>query len=601
MNVKLSSIPLFLVLLTLLFGNSASAFVARQQYATAPALGDSTLAPVVLTLSARQPSQLLMSNVEQETKGEVNGTSETEGDEVTPHPPNYPPPALSANLEDDYKTLKEQTEARDAFVKVLENKVEKLMKEMQEKEAELKKQSGLWNIEKTSMMAKIAEFSDMLQQKEEEDEEEKYQKQRLQTEVKLLQEQIEKVRSMLKREQQAAEELKARLEDVGDAMEFQQMEFEKEKKELEGNVEEEKKKLDRIIAQWEDDKKRFEQEKQKIQAQLKKEVEQLEEATSEWNANKQEYEDQRKNLQEELVIEKTKLSDTRKEMKSQTKAFSEERAALKAMIQGEQEKIREVEKTLQKEKVRFEQAQLTLQQKIQDERDVVMELSQRLIDEEQRYQEEKTNLEVALELERKRLSELGEELAGEKINFAAEQERLEAAIAEEVRLRRLKKRQMHDRYEEIRKELTSLWVGAKRDARRERKFITDKYEKKLTSMNEKMRALQADLRRMRESSDELQVLLTESRKREDQAKLETRKVEERYTMMVAQRNREIASLKDSVKELRDTIRLREDQIDQYESSFRELVKLSVKVTGKKLSLGKSKVAGWFRRRRKDDE
>jgi hypothetical protein len=71
--------------------------------------------------------------------------------------------------------------------------------------------------------------------------------------------------------------------------------------------------------------------------------------------------------------------------------------------------------------------------------------------------------------------------------------------------------------------------------------------------------------------------------------------------MLSQRNREIAELKIGIDELKRTVAQREDQLIKYESSFRELVKLGVKVTGNKLKGGRSRISGWFRPGKKSDE
>jgi uncharacterized protein YoxC len=182
----------------------------------------------------------------------------------------------------------------------------------------------------------------------------------------------------------------------------------------------------------------------------------------------------------------------------------------------------------------------------------------------------------------------------EKASFAVERAALEARIEDEVRLRKLKKKQMNERYDTIRTEMTELWMGAKRDARREKKELTEKYERVLNAMTNEMESLEAEVQSVGESSQKLAELLTKAKQEKARAEMETGMVEDRYIKMVAQRNREINDLKENIRGLSSSVRAREARISNFESSYKEVASLAARVTSNKVK--QSRFARWFRRR-----
>ena len=526
----------------------------------------------------------------------VNGESGS----FDPKPPEVPPPSYQQNLQEDLKSLREQAEEKDATVQVLEKKMKGLKQELQIREAELKTSQQAWGLEKNSLLAKITEFSQMLQMRDEEEtetEEDVIEKERLTKEVEILQTQIERVQNLLKQEQNASALLKARLDEVSDTMEMDQMDYEKEKKALTETVQEEKEKLAKLQNRWTQDKQRFEQEKLLMEADLAAETSKLVEAEEQWKETQKEYEQQRESLMKDLTEQRTRLSEKKKELDIDRTRFQTERASLKQDIASEQKKVAELEQSLDVERLKFRKSQVELNEKIKVEKDTVERLSQQLKDQETRFEEQKINLEVALEVEQTRLANMEKEFEQERRGFNKERQNLEARIAEEVRLRQLKKKQMHDRYEQIRKELTSLWVGAKREARKEQKKLTEKYEELLATAGDKIQSLEADLSSLRSSSLKLEEMLATTKKEKEKAVKETARVEAQYQKMVSERNQQIASLKADISALRDVAEERQDTVEKYESSYREAVGLVGRVTKNKVK--RSRLSRWFRRNKEE--
>lgn len=526
------------------------------------------------------------------TDDSVNG-SQAPGKPLSPQPPGESP--RQAFLIQEYEALQEQSDKTAFVIEELSARASDLQDMLRGKQKELDDTRGTWDFEKSSLLRKIAELTGIIEENQVVDDEERFRREKLESEVELLQAQIVQVQMALKREKKASEELRERLNDVEDAMEFEQMSFEKERKELQKQLKAEKERLEDIQTQWDNDKGRFESERKIVQDQLDEEKDRLKKAQVAWAENQFEYEEQQDALKQLLEEQKKKLAVSEAMIESERIQFGEERAALKSVIDADRLKLTEIEKALEEERVNFQAAQAALEEKILDEQDKVDALYQRLQQEQERFYLEKDNLEVSLEVERKRVQSVEADLDREKKGFESEKARLQDEIAEQVRINRLKKKQMARRYNDIRKQLTGLWEGAKQEAREERRQLTAKYEGKLSAMSMKVSDLENNLLNAQKASEELNLVLTDLQTQRDKAQEETQMVEARYITMISQRNREIAELKVGINELKDTVRQREQQLEKYESSFRELLKLGVKVTGNKLKKGRSRVSGWFRR------
>jgi len=523
------------------------------------------------------------------TANSTESSSSSSLSSYEPHPPEYPPPPMTGDLQRDYETLREEGMSVEQTLQTLQVNVDDIKSALEEKQAELAKAQDNWSLEKTGLVAKIAEFTNLLSAKDEEDEEEKHERERLEREVELLQDQLLQATNALKTQQKNAQELQLRIADVEDALEFQQMEFNKQKEGLEATVQAEKKKLRDIENQWEKDKSIFARERQTIQLELVEEKKRLESAQKEWERNQDDFETERTKLEEKMSQQAERLRATTLELDSERA----ERSKLERAIEAERDKLVQVQKTLKDEQERFEKVQSELQDKISDEQRKVSDLTDRLEKEQQRFESEKNRLESQIKAERERLQQVEDRLETEQMVFAMREDALESQLAEEIRLRKVKKKHMNNRYAAIRRELTELWQGAKREAKKEKQQLTEKYESELEQMTASVSSLERQLRDVETQNGELQSLLKDVTAQREQAAAENQRLEKQYMSVVSARNREIADLQESLQELRVTITEKEETIEQYRTSYRQLLKLSVQVTGTKLN----RVKGWFRRRR----
>jgi chromosome segregation ATPase len=544
-----------------------------------------------------KPSQEESSNTS--TAEAINGNDDQDDSILmTPHPPSYPPPlGYSGNLTVDYDVLQEEYTNKESNITSLQDEITNLQQQLESKEQALQKGRDAWSVEKSSLIGKIAEFTRLLGNKRNVEEDEEEETERMEREVSLLQGQLTGVQNQLRQEQKATVKVRQRLEEVEDAMEFQQMEFKKEKDGLQNSVEENKMKLASIESQWARDKKRFTAEQAQIGEELQQETDRLKAAQAVWERNQADFQKEQESLQQQLAAQKTTLQQTQIELSSERVELDKDRAEFKEAIQQEQSKVRKIEQTLADEQTRFQQDQAELEKQIRDEQEKVVMLGDRLEREQKRFENETNMLEARLDLEHQRLTAVEQQLAEERVEFKGERDQLEEQVTEEVRVRKLKKRQMNERYEAIRQELTALWQGAKREARQERTALMNKYDVKVGALNGTIAELESSLFCSRKSGDELQILLKDVTEQKERAVQDAAAIERRYIITLAVRNQEIMAMQSDLRDLRSTVKEKEEKLERYETSLREVLKLSVQVTGRKLQRSRSRVSGWIKGKR----
>ena len=276
-----------------------------------------------------------------------------------------------------------------------------------------------------------------------------------------------------------------------------------------------------------------------------------------------------------------------------------EKAALNDIIRADAEKLQQVEKAMEMERARFASVQSSLEERILTEQDKVLALEERLLAEEEKFESQRQSLEMSLDVEKQRVIAVQSDLETERRAFELERAKLQQEIQSQAANSKRSRKEMAQRYTAIRSQMTALWEGAKRDARKERRLLTEKYERKLSAMTTAVATLENNLVEARTASTKLSAVLRDIEAAKDATQEETQMVETRYITMVAKRNKEIADLKTNMNQLRSTVAVKERQLEKYETSFRQLIKLGVKVTGHKLSSGRKRVSGWFRKSKEE--
>lgn len=510
------------------------------------------------------------------------------------------------DLDELQKIVKEASELSflaDTRVDELQERIGFLQDQIVNKETELKEGSDAWSFEKISLVAKVAELANLLTKKDEDENEESVEKVNgLEQEVENLKRNLEETLAALEESKQAAEEIRTRLLNGEDALEFEQMRFKKEKKEMEQKMEEDRFKMKQTVREFQKEQEQFVDERDGLIQKIDNALSQLLDTETEMATEKRQYDQESISLKTTIDGLKNNLVETQTRLKEETNRFSEERRDLSQQISEQRKKLQQTEKNLKETEREFRDTTKDLERKIADERDRVAKLTQNLEQETERFVTEKTDLQSQLSAERIKLAEAKTELDAETKRFETEKNDLEGQVSEGERIRKLKARQMNERYTAIRTELTEKLEATKREKRREEVRLTEKFDAKLQEVNENVSQLQGDLADAESNNEKITVQLSDMSDERDRILLEKDNSDRQFLQSISARNMEITGLKQDVESLngavveRDEVIVERDEvIKSYETSYRKLMKLSFQLTRKKLKNAPSKVANIVRR------
>ncbi|VEU37686.1 unnamed protein product [Pseudo-nitzschia multistriata] len=512
----------------------------------------------------------------------------------SPHPPEYPPPDYPT-VPDYPPRVDEQLELdlidSERRVMLYEKEVEMIREQLDLKQMELLEEQNIFRDEKRSLMNTIAEFTSILARRDEELSEaiEKreepvvdLEKQKeLEDTIKALEQKLQEKTDSLEFEKQSSNELRNRFEDAADALEYEQMNFEKERKVLQDLVTQERLQVKALEEKYEENGKSFETAQKELLKKIKDEETKLSDTKANWKATQEQLKTVKQRLEASLQEKEKILKDSQMKLDTENAALSTQIAGLKEELKNERVKMEEIKSGLEKENQEFAKSKSTLQSQIETEEKLIANLKNQMDEEKVRYESERSTLNQAIEGITKNLTSVEKQLADERVNFSKEKKMLEQKLADEIRVGRLKKKQMKVRYDEIRREMTDLWQSSKRQARQEQDRLRKKYGRKLDTVQAQVSRLEGDL-------------VTEKKRLvEGQAKMEARHAEEIKSrdLMVTELEGSVTALRKVIVDKDLIIKEKSEQIQRYETSFRQLARLGLVVTGNKIK----KVAGPLKR------
>lgn len=456
------------------------------------------------------------------------------------------------------------------------------------KQDDLQEERNRFRSEKSSLLEKITEFSSLLSQRDEELEKAEQQEQQEPQSP----EQIEKVNDLIEQvktlsgdldakakkymtEQETTKALRKRFEAAQDTLEFEQMRFEKEKRALQKSIDEEKNSLKRMADKVKQSQESFDLTKKGLIDRIQDEEEKFKRAKQSWSETQSMMEAVERELRESLKEKEEKVAQSSNARKYEQELWGSELEELRAKLVQEQDKATRTVDELLVEKERFEQEKKSLEAIVKQERKEIEKLQAGLLKEEEKFEKERLNLEEKLSQETDKLKEIEEELAGERDTFSQEKERLEKQVEEEVRVRQLKKRVMNERFTEIRREMTELWENSKRQARKEEARLKNKYERKLADVKKNVVRLEGRVEETDATNVQLTARLADARRENEELVFKTEQLETKYKSLLSKRDDIINNQSTIIEEQKKTI-------EGYESSFRLLARLSLRVTGTKI-------------------
>ena len=526
--------------------------------------------------------------VEAEYDSAPQGLFDGEQDMMEPHPPRVPP-IVDEQLERD---LRESTRR----IMLYEKEIEMVREQLDLKQDELLEERNVFRDEKAGLLNKIAEFTNILSQRDEElaaknkvNADSQSKEKTLYNEIEDLKKKMDAITKSYQNEKKVTEALQKQYSDSQDALEFEQMSFQREKQELQNSIEEQKKALKDLETKLKQSEGTFDSTRRELEAQIAAGEKKLAETKAKWEQTQAELAKVEKDLRESLVQREKVLKESRETISQERGKFDTERKELKSKIAEEEKKVSEAQKELKSETTRFSATKWDLELSLKKEQEALLGLQNQLVQEQQKFDNEKVALQIKIKNESERLAKVETDLANERDTFSKEKAKLERKLSEEIRVGKLKKRVMSERYNEIRKEMTELWEGAKRDARKEEARLKKRYDKRIARIGEKVTGLETELFNSMKSNSNLRVRLAGLANDKEQLIVEKEALEIKYLDIVAQRDSSIKTLKTDLADLKLAVKEKElsmskqdEKITKYENSFRQVAKLGVKVTGNKL-------------------
>jgi hypothetical protein len=466
-------------------------------------------------------------------------------------------------------------------VLLYEKEVEMIREQLDLKQIELLEEQNFFRDEKRTLMGKIAEFTTVLAQRDKElenaVEKDQSTKSRLSTQAELentirsLETQLREKADSFENEKRSNKELRRRFDDAEDALEFEQMNFEKERRSLQELVTNERKQVKALQERFEENGKSFEVTRKELLNKIQNEENKLRDTKAKWRLTQEQLQRVEEKLQT-LLLEKAQLfKESKSDIDPEKAAMSDEIANLQNQIKKERVRIEEF-KSMSKKGENDGDSKFTLKNKIETEERLIKTLKQQLVEEQNRYETEKSKLDQEIKSITANLSNVEAQLADERVNFSKEKKILETKLANEIRVGKLKKKQMKKRYGEIRREMTDLWESSKRQARQEESRLRKKYNRKLDSVQAQVAKVESDL------TAESNRLLVERKE------MQSRHAEELQTRdgTILELEESVADLGKLITEKDQIIEKKNECIQLYQTSFRQVAKLGLVVAGNKI-------------------
>jgi chromosome segregation ATPase len=486
--------------------------------------------------------------------------------------------------------------AADNRVGELNQRIQYLENEISRKQEALQSKSDEWSLDKTNLVARVAELTNILNRQESETRNQKSQREtQLQQELDILRKNLDETKDELELSVQASKEMQHRLLEAEDRLEYEQMQFFKEKKELNTRIEEERNKLNDLAREFQKEQTKYAAERDELIGKIDAALSKLQATETQMAREQRQAQEQKLRLEAQIQTLKSNLQVARERLEMETKQFTRERREMREEIAQQSSRLVETEDALRTLEQEFRQTKRELEAKIASERERVSKLTSQLDRETERFIKEKEELKSQLTTERSKLSEVQALLEEESKRFDKEKADLENQVKEGERIRKLKARQMNERYTEIRRELTERLEAVKREARSEENRLMKKYESRLNGVYENVKRLQEELAEAEMRYQNVTLQLEDMAAQRDRVIHELDVKERQYLQTVSVRSMEITTLKQDVDNLNFAIQERDERISRYETSYREIIKLSYHLTKKRVAKAPSRLGNLVRR------
>ena len=493
-------------------------------------------------------------------------------------------------LRNTVNTAKEQTEQSEERILMFQQERDNTKRLLEQKQAEFTKQGDEWYLDKANLLVQVADFAKKLQTQEQQAAMEqdniitkaKVRQGLLQREIDTLTTTLQEKEQQLLGERESAEQLRTRLYNAEDQLEFEQMRFQKETKDLNIQIIGERTKLSALEKDLNQEQQRFQQESISLKQTIEETTSKLQQAEELLNENQARFEQERAQMFNEITNQKQIVDSTISQVTMDSQRFSDERADLNKCIAEGELKLQQAEETMKQKQQQFKEEQQNLEMKIIFEKARVEKLQKMLDSEEHRFKMETNFLETTLEEERTRLAIVETMLREDTKKFEKEVSYLQKEIQKGEKIRQEKASEMNARYNNIRDNLTQQLEGQKREARKDRSRLIEKYDLQINKVNMALNELNSDLELAKQQTSNFKAMMDDVVREKAKVLDDSHRMEKSYQKTISDRNADIADLRGTLLSVMTTVKERDEEIRLHESSYREILRLSLQLTRERL-------------------
>jgi chromosome segregation ATPase len=448
-----------------------------------------------------------------------------------------------------------------------------LREKITEAEADLLRKSDFWEVEKRKLLERINNATSFFLAKEADLksstnallQEGKTREDELKAEIAKWRAALTRAQLELEDQQNGAMQLKERLLKAEDQLEFEQMNFQKQTEELTKRITEETAKLAEL-----------EKEKIALEETSATQKSKLKLAEGNLETEKKSFEAERRRLEEKVEYSERIINLKRGQMYNRYKKIRQEMGGLLEAIKSD---------------ARREQSRLN--KKIKEKNELITSLQSQLDSANQIY---------------KKFDQLQDEIRRQKEAFTEERDKIQREFTEKLEER-------DGIISELKQEISSSWEKQRSNEikikeleeqanveRREMKWMLElarndtvrlkaKHKAEISEMSAVVTKLRGELSDTRGSVEQLDRRLVDMTWQRDKKAEDLRKLD----FYVVDQDSKMLNLSRNILKLEREVEERESKITTYESSYREMAKLSINLTGRRIRSAGSRVSGLFRR------
>jgi hypothetical protein len=252
--------------------------------------------------------------------------------------------------------------------------------------------------------------------------------------------------------------------------------------------------------------------------------------------------------------------------------------SLQAEIVLEREKCKMAKASLKELEEQFATMEADCKSRLQIETTRANDLANRLQQEQERFEVTHSRLVGQLQEESFRITALQEQLQTERLEARTKEKLLQDLYDHEIRVRRLKKEQMNNRYEQIRKEMTALWQSAIREGKQQARKLTEKYEGVIGDLQSTIVHLERDVIMATAENSSLRKKLDQITTEREAVQVQGRQSEGDFRRLISSQTAEIESLQTDLKHVLDIVDAKDHELTTFRSSWRALFAAGFKLT-----------------------